>query len=112
MSAFKDPRRPVDPNLSWQAQREKWNREGMCAQRACHNRHDGRKHPQTGLLYCNRTADAIEKAGYGDFAVKLPAAAGRTTFSEPEVREAVADFARCKLWCGATCKNACGKAKP
>jgi|SaaInlStandDraft_4_1057021.scaffolds.fasta_scaffold47164_3 hypothetical protein len=69
--------RPVrsapDASLDWHQQRRQWNSEGFCAQAACHHQHQGRKHPDSGLLYCDRTADDIE-AACSDVGLKLPRA--------------------------------------
>lgn len=69
-------RSPVDPALSWQRQRLDWNAEGFCPRAACGEPgrprlHNHRRHPESGLDYCDRCADRIEAAN-ADLGLKLP----------------------------------------
>lgn len=42
----------VTKDLSWQSQRELWNREGHCAREACKSQVLDGRHTVTNLLYC------------------------------------------------------------
>jgi hypothetical protein len=58
----------VAPGLSWQAQREAWNRAGQCSRAAC--RAELRpgltfRHPDTRLLYCGRCTVMLEEMNPG-----------------------------------------------
>jgi hypothetical protein len=76
-------RSPVDPALSWHRQRNLWNAEGFCPRAACGEGrggprpHNHRRHPESGLDYCDRCADRIEAANT-DLGLLLP----RTTPTE------------------------------
>lgn len=56
--------KPRDKNLSWHEQRKKWNREGLCSRQAClQELPTGYRlvHAHTGLEYCARCADLINR---------------------------------------------------
>jgi len=73
----------MSARLSWQEQREVWNREGQCAREACRAsirpRRPGKisagRHSGTGLLYCISCTIAINDAN--------PAAEPVVVFVEP-----------------------------
>jgi hypothetical protein len=54
--------------LSWQEQREEWNRKGQCSRQACRGvLRPGRtfRHPDTRLLYCGRCTMRLQDMNPG-----------------------------------------------
>lgn len=57
--------------MTWQSEREEWNKQGICAHELCKTDFGGHRnfHPHNGLYYCGRCSSFI-RAMNGMAAVK------------------------------------------
>jgi len=55
------PKEKLDDDRGWEDTRYRWNDEGHCSREACTSPHDNRIHQHSGLAYCARCQDLVNR---------------------------------------------------